>query len=128
MKTVRRLFRLVLLAVRSLLLLGRVSRQSPARPRAMASMAAPPAVRTETATAVDAPGGEPIPIMPEAVWVGGRRIHLPPPSVWPAVLAFGVTVLMFGLITSVVFDAVGLLLIAWAVAGWIGEISHGHEE
>jgi hypothetical protein len=38
-------------------------------------------------------------------------------------LAFGLTLLLFGLISTVAFVVVGLLLVIWAIIGWIGELS-----
>lgn len=49
-------------------------------------------------------------------------IHLPGPSVWPAVLAFGVALLLFGILSSWVFSLVGLAAFVWAVASWISQI------
>ncbi len=56
--------------------------------------------------------------------------HLPEPSVWPPVLGLAVTLLLFGLVTSLVFTAAGAALLAWSLAGWIGELRHesrGHD-
>jgi hypothetical protein len=51
-------------------------------------------------------------------------IHLPSASVWPCVCAGGITLVLFGILTSWVLSAVGALLIALALAGWIGELRH----
>jgi hypothetical protein len=51
-------------------------------------------------------------------------IHLPSPSAWPCVCAGGITLVLFGILTSWVLSAVGALLIALALAGWIGELRH----
>ena len=63
---------------------------------------------------------------PEVSEDGGipARIHLPSPSIWPVVLAGGITLLLFGVVTSLVFSVVGALLTIWALAGWIGELRH----
>jgi hypothetical protein len=53
-----------------------------------------------------------------------QRAHLPVPSQWPAILALAVTLVMFGVVTSLVFSAVGALLLVWSIAGWIGELRH----
>ena len=50
--------------------------------------------------------------------------HLPAPSVWPAVLGLGITLLLFGVVTNWAFSVVGALVIARAVGGWIGELCH----
>jgi Cytochrome c oxidase subunit IV len=54
-----------------------------------------------------------------------KEIHLPHPSVWPIVLAAGIALLLFGVVTSLAFSAVGAIMIVVALAGWIGELRHG---
>jgi hypothetical protein len=49
-------------------------------------------------------------------------VHLPAPSIWPAVLAAGVSLIAFGILTSHVFTVVGAVVFAWALAGWIAEL------
>jgi hypothetical protein len=120
MKTLRGLMRFLWPAVRWLVISGRGRRQTHPAPVATS--------HAEEAAPAAPPVPKPVPVMPEAVWVDGKRIELPPPSVWPVVLAFGVMLVFFGLITSVVFVAVGVALIARAIAGWIGEIEHEHAE
>jgi hypothetical protein len=51
-------------------------------------------------------------------------IHLPRPSVWPAVAGLGITLLGFGVLTSLLFSLAGGLALAGALAGWIGELRH----
>jgi hypothetical protein len=53
-----------------------------------------------------------------------EELHLPAPSVWPVVLALGVTLLLFGVPTSRAFTVVGALLVAWALWGWIEDLRH----
>jgi hypothetical protein len=49
-------------------------------------------------------------------------------SVWPAVLAAGVTVAFFGLITaSVSFSVLGVLATILGIGGWVGELRHAPE-
>jgi hypothetical protein len=48
--------------------------------------------------------------------------HLPGPSVWPMVCGGGIALFFFGIVTSLVFSLVGLLLLAWSIAGWVGEV------
>jgi len=52
------------------------------------------------------------------------EVHLPKPSVWPAVCGIGIGLLGFGVVTSWLFSAVGVLAIAWSLAGWIRELCH----
>jgi hypothetical protein len=46
-------------------------------------------------------------------------------SIWPAVAAGAVALLLFGVVTTLVFSAVGLALLAAAVVGWVRELGHG---
>jgi len=59
-------------------------------------------------------------------WHPPDHSELPQPTYWPAVLALGITFLAWGLVTSLVISGVGLILLALALAGWIGELRHGH--
>jgi hypothetical protein len=54
----------------------------------------------------------------------GETIHLPRPSIWPAVAGLGITLLGFGLLTSLLFSLAGGLALAGALAGWIGQLRH----
>ena len=47
------------------------------------------------------------------------EFHLPAPSIWPVVLAAGLTLAAFGITTFWVFSAFGLLLFVIATAGWV---------
>jgi hypothetical protein len=49
---------------------------------------------------------------------------LPKPTFWPAGMAFGVTFLLWGLITSPVLIVAGLAIVAVSLAGWIGDLRH----
>ncbi len=51
--------------------------------------------------------------------------HLPSPSIWPMTLAGGVTLLGFGLLTSLALSALGFVLTVWGLYGWIQELRHG---
>ena len=53
-----------------------------------------------------------------------QEAHLPSPSIWPAALAAGLTLLFFGLLTNYAFCAFGAALMAYALRGWIGELRH----
>jgi hypothetical protein len=50
---------------------------------------------------------------------------LPETSVWPVVLAGGMALLLFGVVTSLSFSVLGALLIVGALKGWIGDLLHG---
>lgn len=48
----------------------------------------------------------------------------PKPGVWPVTLALAITLLVWGLVTSLIITGVGLVLFAVAMAGWIRDIRH----
>ncbi|WP_254126765.1 cbb3-type cytochrome c oxidase subunit I [Aquihabitans sp. G128] len=50
-------------------------------------------------------------------------VHLPSPSYWPLVLAFGLPWVAYGLIYNLLFCIVGVILIVGAMYGWIMEPS-----
>jgi hypothetical protein len=49
---------------------------------------------------------------------------IPGPTIWPAVVAVGITVLGMGIITSGVFVVGGLATFLLGLGGWIGELRH----
>lgn len=57
-------------------------------------------------------------------WIPLPLEHLPLPTYWPAGLALAITFIFWGLITSWVIWAVGLLLFAVSIGGWIQDIRH----
>jgi hypothetical protein len=57
------------------------------------------------------------------------RIEMPAPTFWPMVLAFGLTLLIAGIVTHWAVSLVGLLILAKAVTGWWSTvIPHEHHE
>ena len=50
--------------------------------------------------------------------------ELPHESLSPITMAAGIGLLGFGLLTSLVFSVVGLMVMAWALANWIREMHH----
>lgn len=52
----------------------------------------------------------------------GNPAHLPGPTLWPAVLAAGITLLAFGVVTHWLFGLTGAFVMARALAGWIEEL------
>lgn len=48
----------------------------------------------------------------------------PKPSVWPVTLAFAITLLVWGLVTSLIISGVGFALFVVAIAGWIRDLRH----
>lgn len=59
-----------------------------------------------------------------AEWSRPRPEHTPSPTYWPMVLAAGIVLAAFGLIVSPWFVALGVVLVAIAVAEWMGELRH----
>jgi len=51
-----------------------------------------------------------------------ETIHLPAPTAWPLVLAFGVTLAFAGLVTSPVISVLGGVLIVFGVVGWFRQV------
>ncbi|MFN8017533.1 MAG: cytochrome c oxidase subunit I [Acidimicrobiales bacterium] len=62
----------------------------------------------------------------------GRGVHLPSPSYWPIVLAFGMPWIAWGLIYTLWMAVFGFLIVAIAIYGWIMEPSTdpeaGHDD
>ena len=48
-----------------------------------------------------------------------EAIHLPPPSIWPAVLAVGIALDLTGLIINLVVVAIGALITVAAIVLWV---------
>lgn len=48
-------------------------------------------------------------------------IHLPPPSYWPIVLAFGFSAIVAGLALSLALTIMGVIITLVAVIGWVIE-------
>lgn len=58
-----------------------------------------------------------------------REVHLPAPTAWPLVLAFGFTLMFAGLVTSVSVTVLGAILSLAGCVGWFREVfPHEHEE
>lgn len=59
---------------------------------------------------------------PHAGWTPLPLDHLPSPTYWPAGLALAITFIFWGLITSWVILAVGIVQFIASLAGWIQDI------
>ncbi len=59
-----------------------------------------------------------------AGWGRPQPERLAHPTYWPVVLALGIAFMLWGLVITWFISAVGLLLFALALAGWIGELRH----
>ncbi|MGB6561282.1 MAG: hypothetical protein WBE69_01620 [Candidatus Binataceae bacterium] len=49
----------------------------------------------------------------------------PPSTYAPVFLALGITFLLFGIVSSYVFSAAGLILMVVSISKWVGELLHG---
>ncbi len=65
---------------------------------------------------------------PHAGWSEPRPAATPRPTYWPAVTAFGVTFMLWGIVTSPVVLGAGGVSFCIALIGWIGELRHDPEE
>ncbi len=45
-------------------------------------------------------------------------IHLPSPSFWPIVLAFGMALIATGVVSTFIVSIVGVVVLLVAIAGW----------
>ena len=45
--------------------------------------------------------------------------HLPPPSIWPAVLALGISLLLLGLVLNVILLTIGAVITVAAIGLWV---------
>lgn len=50
-----------------------------------------------------------------------KKIHLPSPSYWPITLAFGLVLMVSGVVSSIWVSLVGLVVLLVALAGWTFE-------
>jgi hypothetical protein len=55
-------------------------------------------------------------------WLEPLPEKVPEATFAPAFLALGVTFLLFGIVSSYVFSAAGLVLMVWSIGKWIGEL------
>lgn len=65
----------------------------------------------------------------------GEPIHLPPPSYLPVIVAFGLTLVLVGVVVGWWLFAAGMITTVVAIARWIGQaraeiaelpLDHGH--
>jgi hypothetical protein len=57
-------------------------------------------------------------------WFALAPEKLPEPTYWPAAMALGTILFFWGLVSSFILTAVGLVLLAVSLAGWLGELRH----
>jgi uncharacterized membrane protein len=61
---------------------------------------------------------------PRVGWNLPKPEYIPRPTAWPPAMALGITFFAWGLVTSPIVVAIGLVLLVISLAGWIGEIRH----
>ena len=59
---------------------------------------------------------------PPEGWLAPLPATLPEPTAWPVALAFGCALLSWGILTSWVISAVGLVVFLVSAGGWIGRM------
>jgi hypothetical protein len=57
-----------------------------------------------------------------------EAFHLPPPSIWPPVLAVGIALLLTGLIINLVVVIIGAVLSLAATVFWVRDARHEFTE
>jgi hypothetical protein len=65
------------------------------------------------------------PTLPGPDWTQLPAEDLPQPTYWPAVLALSIILMLWGIVTTFIISAVGFILFAIALSGWIGELRRG---
>jgi hypothetical protein len=61
----------------------------------------------------------------DAQWtarVQERQVHLPSPTAWPIILAFGVTLGVAGLVTNLVITVFGIIFVISGCVGWFRQV------
>jgi cytochrome c oxidase subunit 1 len=56
------------------------------------------------------------------------EIHLPSPSYWPIILAFGITLIAIGVVSSIFISLVGIIVMLVAIVGWTWENRAAEQE
>jgi hypothetical protein len=75
--------------------------------------------------APDAPR-EPEPLRPG--WSRPLPEHMVKPTYWPMVVAFGIALLLWGVVSSPIISAIGLFFFILGMANWIGELRRDARE
>jgi len=57
-------------------------------------------------------------------WTRVPDEKIPKPTFWPAALALGAVLTLWGLVTSFIVATVGLLLLILSISGWLEEMRH----
>ncbi|GAC1541789.1 MAG: hypothetical protein NVS4B8_06600 [Herpetosiphon sp.] len=57
-------------------------------------------------------------------WSRPRPLPLPEPTYAPAIMGMGVVFIFWGILTTFIISALGLVLFIFALIQWIGELRH----
>ena len=49
-------------------------------------------------------------------------IHVPTPTAWPMIAAFGITLAWAGLVTNALVTVVGVIATLWGAVGWFRDV------
>ncbi|MEJ2597912.1 MAG: hypothetical protein P8Z00_06230 [Anaerolineales bacterium] len=60
-------------------------------------------------------------------WHAPLPEKIPEPSYWPALLAFGVVLIFWGLVSTWLISLAGIIITGFSLAGWIGEMIHEND-
>lgn len=66
----------------------------------------------------------PASLQPGPDWTSALPENIPEPTLWPAFVGVGSTLLVWGLISSLIISGIGLAVFAIAIRGWIGNLRH----
>lgn len=62
------------------------------------------------------------PLVVDQHWNDAKPDAIPPPTYWPAVMAFGLTLLAWSALASPVMTVLGLGFLVASVIGWVREL------
>jgi len=57
-------------------------------------------------------------------WHAPLPEKIPEPTYWPALLAFGVVLILWGLVSTWLISLAGIIITGFSLAGWIGAMIH----
>ncbi len=73
------------------------------------------------------PANKPAPLAPSD-WNSPKPEILAKPTWSPAALAFGLTLMVWGLVASFIILAIGLVIVTMSLAAWIGDICNERKQ
>ena len=61
-------------------------------------------------------------------WSRPKPEKIPPPTYWPAVFGFGLTFIMWGIISNIFLFCFGLIVVVIALVYWVLDLRHEYSE